>query len=196
MSVTIIATPGASDANSYATEDEVNAYFAARLPLVPPWEDADDPTAVMAMAARLLDSMSVARRVLRFDGRGGPNKRPYYVTSRAWTGAVATGTQSMAWPRVGMHDRLGRALADDAVPQELKDAQAELAGQLLISDTTLDNAVAVGGITMVKAGSVEIKFKEVIESHVLPDAVMNLLVPSWLTDEVVAAATRPTFAAL
>lgn len=79
------------------------------------------------------------------------------------------------------------------IPQALKDAQSELAGQLLISDTTLDNSVSVQGLTSVKAGSVALTFKENIAAHVLPDAVMNLLPPGWLTDEIISYPANAEF---
>lgn len=79
------------------------------------------------------------------------------------------------------------------IPRELKEAQAELAGQLLMADTTLDNAVIVGGITSVRAGSVSVSFKEAIDAHVLPDAVKNLMPPWWFTDEIVEPAVQAIF---
>lgn len=79
------------------------------------------------------------------------------------------------------------------MPQAVKDAESELAGQLIISDTTLDNAVAVGGIKSVSAGSVSVSFKDDIAAHVLPDAVLALMPPSWFTDELVEPAVRAQF---
>jgi len=179
MAVTIVATPGAVNANSFETEAEAVAYFNARLPLIPPWDEADDPTAALAMATRVLSMLAVPHRSLRtVDGR------QYYYTSRQWTGTPATTTQALPWPRVGMRDRNGNVIPSNVIPQELKDAESELAGQLNATDSTLDNAVSVGGITSVKAGSVALTFKDVIESHVLPDAVLNLMPPSWFTDEL------------
>jgi hypothetical protein len=195
--LTIEATPGHASANSYGTVAEANAYFEARVPLDPVWPTSGEPAkAALIMATRVLDSLSVARRRLYRDGGGGPHDRPYYVTSRAWTGTVATATQALAWPRIGMFDRLGRAIADTVVPQDLKNAQFELAGQLLIGDRTLDNDISLQGITSVKAGSVAVTFRDLIARQVLPDAVLELLVPSWLTDEIITPATRATLHAL
>jgi hypothetical protein len=118
------------------------------------------------------------------------------VTSRAWTGAIATDTQALAWPRAGMLDRLGRAIPEDEIPNELKEATAELAGQLLAGDRTLDNAAALEGLTEVKAGSVQVKFAEMIEQRVLPGAVVALMPASWLTDEIYAPAAEVRFRAL
>jgi hypothetical protein len=191
MAVTIVATPGASNANSYITEAEATSYFAARLPLSPPWSAAADKTAALAMATRVLDMLAVPHRTLRrVDGVS------YYYTSRQWTGAIASSTQALAWPRTGMYDRFGREIASTVIPSELKDAQAELAGQLVIADTTLDNAVIVGGIKSVSAGSVSVSFKDMIEKHVLPDAVWSLMPASWFTDELVEPALRAEIALL
>src|SRR5712691_5596582 len=100
---TLVATPGAANANSYATVLEAAAYFADRLPLVPPWSAVADQTAALLMATRVLDLMAVARRTLRIS-KGGTR---YFYTSRAWTGAPATTTQALAWPRTGMYDLNG-----------------------------------------------------------------------------------------
>ena len=190
MPVTIVATPGSSTANSYCTQAESNAYFNARLPLVPPWEDADDPTAALVMATRVLDSFI---QPLRIYMPGNGSMRPYYVTRRKWTGAPATPTQRLAWPRTGMFDMNGNAISDNVIPQALKDAEAELAGQLVVSDTTLDNPVLIGGIKSVQAGSVSVSFKDMIMQHVLPDVIWMLMPASWFTDEIFEPAQRFVF---
>ncbi len=188
MSV-IIATPGAADANSYATLLEAAAYFTDRLPLVPSWSAVADQTAALIMATRVLDLMSVARRTLRISKDG----TKYFYTSRAWTGAPATTTQALAWPRIGMYDLNGNLIASTVIPQMLKNAECELAGQLNAADTTLDNPIIVGGITSVKAGSVAVTFKEDIAAQVLPMTVLNLMPPSWFTDEIITSAISALF---
>jgi len=188
MSV-IIATPGAADANSYATLLEAAGYFTDRLPLVPPWSAVADQTAALIMATRVLDLMSIARRTLRISKDG----TKYFYTSRSWTGAPATTTQALAWPRTGMYDLNGNLIASTVIPQMLKNAECELAGQLNAADTTLDNAIIVGGITSVKAGSVAVTFKEDIAAQVLPMTVMNLMPASWFSDEVITSAISALF---
>jgi hypothetical protein len=133
---TIIATPGAVDANSYETLVEAQAYFDAHL-YASAWASADQATKEKAliMAARLLDAW--------FE----------------WTGGASTSTQALGWPRTGMLSRNGYEIADDAIPQDLKNAQS--------------------GITEVKAGPVAVKFKEAIERKVVPDVVRELIPPSW-----------------
>jgi len=201
VALTIEATPGHAAANSYGTLAEADLYFEARVPLATPWPTGtgEPKKAALIMATRVLDSFAVARKRLHRDKAGGPKGYPYYITSRAWTGTVATATQALAWGREGMFDRLGRAIpstGSTSIPQSLKEAQFELAGQLLIVDRTLDNDVSLQGITSVRAGSVAVTFKEMIERQVLPDAVMELLVPSWLTDEVITPALRASLSAM
>lgn len=186
---TLVATPGAANANSYETLAEANTYFDERLPLPTPWvASGDSAIRALIMATRVLDAMAVPHKTLR----KGCDCNYIYV-SRAWTGSPASATQRLAWPRIGMFDRNGNAIPSDVIPQELKDAESELAGQLLMADTTLDNSTAVGGITSVRAGSVAVTFKDNIEAHVLPDAVLNLMPQSWFTDELVEPAERAEF---
>ena len=47
--------------------------------------------------------------------------------------------------------------------------------------------------TLRKAGSVALTFKDSFEPQVIPDAVYNLLVPSWLTDDIVEPAMLAQF---
>lgn len=181
MAVELIATPGAEDANSYLTVEEADAYFESRIK-GESWSNAsaDEKAAALITATRVLDSMSVGqRRLIR-----PSNKDPFYLTSRTWTGTIATDTQALAWPRIGMRDRHGRSIASDTIPKELKQATAELAGQLYLTDRTLDNEAVVQGISSISAGSVSISFKDAIEAKVLPDLVLSLLPPSWFTDEI------------
>lgn len=191
---TIIATPGAADANSFATLAEANTYFDERLPLPTPWVASGEASIrALLMAARVLSALNRPHRTLRYGAPGTRLNYAYYYTNRQWTGLPATMTQRLAWPRTGVYDANGNTIASTVVPLELKEAQAELAGQLLMKDTTLDDAARVGGIKSVKAGSVEVTFKDITEAHVLPEAVRSLLLPSWLTDELIEPAMKAGF---
>lgn len=192
MAFTLIATPGAADANSFLTLDEALEYFESRLE-VPEWEDADSQEALLVMSTRLLTAMySPQRRKLV---RATPRSESYYVTPPTWTGTVATVVQRLPWPRDGMFDRNGNAIADTVVPEDLKHATAEYAAHLAKEDRSFDLDAAVQGITSVRAGSVAVSFKnsgiDVIK--LLPDIVFELLVPSWLTEEIIEPANRAEF---
>jgi len=186
----IVATPGSAIANSYETLAEAQAYFESRLPLAG-WDDADSQDVLLAMATRVLDMLARPHKKLRRIGDTN-----FYITSRQWTGAPTSSTQRLAWPRTGMFDGNGNAIPSDVIPQALKDAQSELAGQLGTTDTTLDNFVSVSGITSIKAGSVALTFKDMIDAHVLPDAVLNLLPPSWFTDELITYPENAEFSVI
>jgi hypothetical protein len=181
---TIDATVGGPGSNSYCLLAEATAYFDERLPLPTPWLASGDMcNRALTMATRVLDSMAQPFVSYVKDGA-------YYITRKQWTGEPASTTQRLAWPRIGMFNRNGGEIAEDEIPQELKEATAELAGQLMMADTTLDNDVAVKGITSIKAGSVSLSFAAGIEAHVLPNAVLNLMPASWFTDEVIDYATQ------
>lgn len=186
MAPTIIATVGAADANSYETHAEANAYFEARLPLTPPWV-ASGQEAALIMATRTLDALAQPFKTFF------PGNPPYYRIRRQWTGTPATTTQRLAWPRIGMYDANGNAIPSNVIPQALKDAESELAGQLLKGDRTLDNDAVVQGLSSIRAGSVALSFREGIVPQVLPDAVWNLMPPSWFTDERYVPANAAEF---
>jgi hypothetical protein len=168
---TIIATAGGATSNSYETLAEASTYFDERLPLPTPWiASGDTSIRALIMATRVLDAMAQPYKTFM------PGEGAYFIQRKKWTGAPATTTQRLAWPRTGMYDSNGNLIASDVIPQALKDAESELAGQLII-----------------KAGSVSLSFKEMIEQHVLPSAVLNLMPPSWLTDEEITYPTTALF---
>ncbi len=187
MPIDVIHEANSATANSFISLAEYAYYHERRLPLDPPViVTGDIATRNVIMATRVLSAMIQPRKTLRWDKEG----KPYYYTSRTWTGTIATNTQALAWGREGMFDSLGRAILSTVIPQELKDVTAELAGQLGNSDRTLDSDIAVQGITSIKAGSVALTFKEMVQAQVLPDMVLNLMPVSWLTDEIVSYGVR------
>ena len=184
---TIIATAGASNANSYLTVAEAQAYFDARTP-VAGWENADpNQEALLIMATRTIDMMFAGARVAMGDGN--------YRIGPMWTGVPTLSTQALAWPRTGMFNRNGFPIDPMAIPQDLKNAVAELAGSLGTADRLVDNDIAIQGITSVKAGSVALSFDQskLVTTKILPDAVMMFLVPSWLTSERIEGSVTPMF---
>ena len=185
----IDSTPGGVNANSYETHGEANTFFANRIPLSPPWV-ASGLEPYIITASRLLDNF--ARPFSRFfPGTGG--QAAYYRIRQQWTGMKASPTQRMAWPRIGMFDQNNNPIDPTIVPQDLKDAVSEFAGQLLQGDRSLDNSVIVQGLNSIKAGSVALNFNQDIMPQVLPDAVLNLMPQSWLTDEQYVLANQAIF---
>lgn len=153
----LIATAGAADANAYLTAAEFATYLTER-PQVPASVTAASTAsreAALIMATRMMDAY------------------------QCFTGAAATSTQALLWPRTGMLTKTGFALDSSVIPQQLKDATAELAIAMLVSDILADSDVAVQGITSISAGPVSLSFKQDIEARGLPTIVTSLLPSSW-----------------
>lgn len=187
----LITTPGAANADSYATLAEADSYVIdRRTPAVTWWTTAstDAKEDALRFATVLLD------RFFR------------------WTGAAVDSVQARAWPRTGMLTRNGFEIPTSGAASiviDLKDAQTEFALQLGASDRISDNDAIRQGITSVRAGSVAVTFKDVNVSdpeaadtqlrlmgsqlaylaRVVPDAVRWMLVPSWYTEHTIK---RPT----
>lgn len=156
----LVATAGAANSNSYLTLAEANTYFEGRLHTTV-WTAATDPQkeAALIWATRLIDS------------------------EICFIGEASGATQALAWPRSGMTNRNGFDIADNVVPNELKYATAELALLLLSSDRTLESEAAAAGLSRLKAGPVELGFKDEIKSNPVPDGVRTILVKDWLCPE-------------
>lgn len=180
---TIIATPGAPDANSYTTLAEFKAYLADRLHVPAAVSSTTDPTLESALIAgtRALDQiLSGPYRRLEIQNNGALR---FYVISSYWTGSPASATQSLAWPRIGMFDRNGNAIASNVIPLDLKIATYEMSILAITTELGADNATIVSGLTSLKAGPVALEFKDFIQLHTLPNIVRVALVPSWITAE-------------
>lgn len=184
MPITLVDTPGASNANTWASLAEYKAYIETRRPQLSWFAAAIGGTTIdeelkidLVQACRLINAS--------FD----------------WTGQIASDTQILMWPRLSMKDRAGRAILSTVNPTDLKLAQCEMAVQLHSDETDLlsDDEVEKGGISGVKAGSVEVSFqdrdtssKEGADTLIrqsssglnylsdsIPGIVRRLLVPSW-----------------
>lgn len=191
---TIIATAGATNANSYATTAEAASYFDARLSLSTPWDDNDNKEASLIMATRLLDAFFRGSKVV-VPAIG--SVAAFYKVGPTWLGTSTSTTQRLAWPRSGLLTQNGAALDSATIPQEIKDATCELAGQLAVKDTSLDNAAAALGITDVKAGPVSVSFRDgAILGKPLPDAVLLLIPADWYTEEQIFGTSGFDFAVI
>lgn len=158
------------DANSYLLETEADTYFDEHL-YPENWAGAstEKPTALV-MATRWMDAM------WRWSG---------YPTD-------STTPQALQWPRNGVIDSDEiNFVPSDVIPDELKWATAELAGQLLGGNRTADSDTETQGITKIKAGSVELNFKSMVTAKVVPDAVINLIPKWWGYVQGKSTGTRP-----
>jgi len=157
---TLIATAKSSTANSYCTLAEADQYQDDRPAVSTTWADASENNKIRALlwATQLMESL--------FD----------------WTGYASTTTQALGWPRMGLLERIDVDLDSDTVPQEVKDAQAEYARQLLVTNRAQDNDIESQSIKSIKAGSVALEFEEgAAYNKVVPDAVYLQIPQDWFT---------------
>lgn len=72
--------------------------------------------------------------------------------------ALTQGSQVLDWPRTGVARCDGSAVASTTVPQEIKDAQCELALDMLLDADVESQAGTGSNIARVRAGSAEVEF--------------------------------------
>lgn len=146
------ATVGTETANSYATLEEADAYFAERAN-ASGWESSVQKEALLITASRLIDWQ------LKFKG------------------TKTTQTQTMEFPRTGIVYSSGYVLPETMIPTELKFSVFELAFASLENDRMADNPLA--GIDQVKAGPLFIRATpggvNSTKAGVIPDHIRLLL---------------------
>jgi hypothetical protein len=82
-----------------------------------------------------------------------------------------------------MTSRNGYPIPSDVIPVDLKYAEIEYAQGMMVANLAAGNDIVAQGIAAVKAGPVEIKFKDTIETKTVPDSVTNFLPDSWYTTD-------------
>lgn len=136
-------TVGGTNAESYASVAEADAYLAFR-------GDTSSWTALGTTDKEL--KLKWATSILQ---------------DLTWRGTIASTTQALNWPRWGVIDKDGFPILDTIIPKELKLAQAELAFQQIANDWTQGLGPTVPA--RVKVGSIEIENQTV---KGLPQAVI------------------------
>lgn len=118
MAIAIVATAGATNANSFVTEAEAIAYAATRLNAPSGWTTFEGTTCTESEKKALIE----AQRELN---------------AMTWVGARTSSTQALAWPRYGAPDPDNYDQFDSTeIPQRVKDAQCEYAWQFIKAGTT------------------------------------------------------------
>jgi hypothetical protein len=156
---TLVSTPAGASSNSYATVSEADAYHDSRL-FRDAWaatgSDADTKTVALIMATRTIDAM--------FE----------------WAASPTTTTQALQWPLNSVMRRGGLvAVGSMEIPPELKNATAELARLLIVSDRTADNDVERNKLRALTAGPVSLQFDPGVVAQPIADLVAALLPPEW-----------------
>ena len=152
---TIIATPGASDANSYPTLVEADAYHDTRGHNTA-WTSADDATKIshLIWATRVLEDNFI------------------------WYSDQKTEEQALHWPAFSGFYKSGYAIPDTIVPQMVKDAQSELAFLLIENDLTVADDPIVPGVKKAKIDTLSFEADKTDRQSMLPDSVLVLI--QWL----------------
>ena len=154
----LVLTPedgtGLADANTYVTELEVDAYAESSLTSTA-WTaetDGEIKKAAIISASRQLTS------------------------SVNWVGKRATDTQALAFPRIELVVD-GIAIADDIVPNPVKDACCEMAIQLHAKQgkVAVDPSEANLSSLNVGNGAVQLGFFEKLGTQIIPDFIDHML---------------------
>ena len=152
MALTIVATAGAIDANSYCTLAEAETYFEKRLHKTD-WTGAStaDKNAALVWATLLLDDLM------------------------NWYGFSMSEDQALRWPRTGLAKPDGWIISNIDIPQFLKNATAEFAMHLIADDRLADYDTA--GFKQIAVGSIQITVDKSDRKPALPVSVWNIVRP-------------------
>jgi len=134
--ITFNTTVGDPAANSYATVDEADEYLTqGRLHVTASWTEmtGQQKEAALIWAAREVDLYE-------------------------FVGSILTTDQALQWPRLNAYTHDGRLVAQDAIPQAVKNAQAELAYFLAQADPS--GIPAGEAFEKVKVGPIEVTMRD------------------------------------
>lgn len=151
MAITIVATPKAVNANSYATEAEGDAYHETHL-YASAWTGAgtESKKAALVWATRLLDD------AMEFVG---------------WRTTIE---QKLAWPRQGVWTRDKIEVDADTIPDFIANATAELARKLLEDDRSAEPDTK--GFSEISVGPITLKIDtRDAKKNPIPDSVLSML---------------------
>jgi hypothetical protein len=167
--VDLVATPGASDANSYVIVEEADAYFGARL-------GADAWEALETEADKAKALIAATRRVDQEQFRGRLVK--------PLVGSSSSGPkQALQWPRwVTLDD--GTTLDHTQIPRIVKDGTCEEALALLAALADDQDLLANTGLEAFKnvaVGSMNVTPRHSQKAGDLPEAVRRILRPVLAT---------------
>lgn len=155
MALTVEDGTGLDDADAYISVDDADNYHDGRANAA--WDDLADEAkeAAIRKATEYLDA----------------------VYARRWAGVRASDAQALAWPRANVEVD-GVVLADDALPQQLVRACAELALKASAGDLAAD----VGRMTTrEKIGEIEVQYDTNRAPYTTYRYVDALLAPLLLT---------------
>lgn len=147
------STAASPTANSYCSVAFADEYWQNRVG-VQLWNDASTTNAMKEAALRQATS---------------------FLDSELWKGKKATAEQSLYWPRLYVVDRDGYLLDSSTIPDKIKMACSELAGELLVEDRTMDSGST--NIDELKIGPISFKFDNQSRHNPFSPLVKNLIEP-------------------
>lgn len=147
MAITIIATPGGVDSNSYGSLAEADTYLEAHFE-AEAWSALDDERKKAALVASTR-----------------------YLENFRYGGQKATGSQALGWPRIGVSDYDGYTIT--GVPAKLKGAQFEIAIWELTEDDRLAGGFELDNLDSVEIGPIKYTVGE--RANSLPSHISDML---------------------
>lgn len=172
MTLVVDATPGGSAANSFCTLAEAETFQESRV-YITEWTAS---TTAEKNAALVMATFTLSTALL-------------------WNGYIYSSTQRLIFPRVGLYDRRGIEVPHDSVPDELKEATAELALQLRKSNPNVVSEAVAEGLTFVKTGPVELHFDLNVALGAKLSTMLDLILPilpeGWVRRKYLHTGTRP-----
>lgn len=141
MTIVVEDGTGKTNANSYVSVADADAYLAIKIGQNSAWNALVTGTkeSYLEWATTLLDQRT------------------------RWSGFKSVQASALAWPRTGVIDREGFSVATNVVPTPVADAVVEIANYLVIkgNDPSIPNTnIANSGIKSLKADVLEITYND------------------------------------
>ncbi len=149
----LIATAGATDANTYATDLEMETYLENRLYITNfTGKSAEEVESALVWGTRLLDDLC------------------------NWDGIKVTDAQALRWPRSFVYDPDGDLLLNTTIPTWLRDAASEFALHLLgDEDLTAESNRDLVGVKEIAISSLKLKVSETAKKGMIPPSVWIMI---------------------
>ena len=151
MSLTLVATAAASNANSFCTYASASSFLEQNIHISATWASLSTSSAEASLiyATTLLDAQM------------------------DWLGVKGSSSQALRWPRTDVSDPDEYAVDSDTIPVFLQQATSFYAYQLALSDRTAESDTL--GFKRLKAGSLEMDIDKYDRRETMPISVFDLI---------------------
>jgi len=151
MSLTLVATAAAANANSYVTLASANSFLEQNIHLYSTWASTSTANreASLIYATTLLDAQM------------------------DWIGTKGASSQALRWPRDDVDDPDGYAVDSETIPVFLQEATSFYAYYLSQTDRTAENDTL--GFTRLDAGSLRMDIDKYDRRPTMPVSVYELI---------------------